>query len=172
MTAARAGARSVVTSSGCSGTARHPDKEPSCSGDIPADRHENVDHLAVLIDRPVHVSPHASDFHIRLVDEPADTGCVSARAGGLDGQGGEVLDPAVQRDMVDLDSTLREQLLEIPVRQPETQIPPDRQQDHIRREPIASEGRSSDFDRVAVATGSHANSLTPPTPTSQCNTAD
>ena len=78
----------------------------------------SVDHLAVLIDRPVHVSPRTSDLHIRLVDEPADTGCVSARAGGLDGQKGEVLDPAVQRDMVDLDSTLREQLLDIPVRQP------------------------------------------------------
>jgi hypothetical protein len=51
------------------------------------------------------------------------------------------------------------------------QIPADRQQDHIRREPVAREGRSSDFDRVAVATGSHASSLMPPSPTSQCNRA-
>jgi hypothetical protein len=53
---------------------------------------------------------------------------VSARAGGLDDQRSEVLDPAVPRDMVDLDSTLRQQFLEIAVRQPEPQIPPDRQQ--------------------------------------------
>ena len=110
--------RSVVTSSGSSWTAEHSDKEPSCGGDIPPGRHQNVDDLAVRVDRPVYVSPHTSDLHIRVVDEPADTGCVSLRADGLDGQTGEVLDPAVQRDMVDLDSTPREQLLDIPVRPP------------------------------------------------------
>src|SRR5665213_3517782 len=73
--------------------------------------------------------------------------------------------------MVDLDSALREQLLEVPVCQPEAQIPPDRQQDHIRREPVARQSRSSDFDLVAVATGSHVDSLTPPSPTSQRNRA-
>jgi hypothetical protein len=105
----------------------------------------------------------------RLVEEPADTFCVSARAGRVDGQWREVLDPGVQRDKVDLDSTLREQLLEIPLRQPEAQIPADRQQDQIGREPVAREGRSSDFHRVAAATGSHANTLIPPSPASQGN---
>ena len=79
MTAARAGARSVVTSSGLFLDCQHPDKEPSCRGQIPADRHQDVDDLAVLIDRPVHVSSRTHDFHIRFVHEPADTGCVSAQ---------------------------------------------------------------------------------------------
>jgi hypothetical protein len=54
---------------------------------------------------------------------------------------------------------------------PKRRCQPDRQQDHIRREPVAREGRSPDFDPVVVATGSHANSLIPTSPTSQCNRA-
>lgn len=55
MTAAKAGARAVLASTWSSWTAKHLDKEASWRGDIAADRHENVDHLAVLLDRPVHV---------------------------------------------------------------------------------------------------------------------
>jgi hypothetical protein len=83
-----------------------------------------------------------------------------------------MLGPALQRDVVDLDATLRQPLLEIPVRQPEAQIPPDRQHDHIGREPVAREGRSSDLDWVAAATPAHTDSLMPPSPPSQRNRAD
>jgi hypothetical protein len=47
--------------------------------------------------------------------EPVGQSALATRP-GLRGQRGEVLDPAVQLDMVDLDSALGEQLLEIAVR--------------------------------------------------------
>ena len=42
--------------------------------------------------------------------------------------------PPVHGDVVDLDATLGQQLLHIPVGQPEPQVPPHRQHDHVRRE--------------------------------------
>ena len=42
-------------------------------------------------------------------------------------------------DVINVDATLREELLEVPVRQPESQIPPDRQHDHFWRGPEARE---------------------------------
>jgi hypothetical protein len=48
----------------------------------------------------------------------------------------------VDRDMVDVNSALGQQLLDVPVRQPVPQIPPHRQRDHLRREPEPGERRS------------------------------
>jgi len=69
--------------------------------------------------------------------------------------------------VVDLDVLLGEQLLDISVRQPETQVPADRQHDHIGRETEAGEGRPSDGNGAGAAS-SHCHSL----PTAGSLTAD
>ena len=147
---------------------QHPREEPPCCG-VAAYGDEDVDHLAVLVDGPVYVAPDAGDFHVGLVDEPAVAGGVAARACCFNRQLGEVLHPPIQRDVIHHDAPLGQELLEIAVRQPETQIPADRQQDHLGREPIPSESRPSGLDREAVATKSHPTSLTPASPIGQCN---
>ena len=92
----------------------------------------------MLVDRPVDVAPDPGDLDVGLVDEPAVTGTVPARPGRVDQQRGEALHPPVDGHVVDLDATLGQQLLEVAVRQPVPQVPADRQQDHLRREPEPS----------------------------------
>ena len=63
-----------------------------------------------------------------------------ARTGGVDEQWREALDPAVDADVVDLDAPLGQQLLDIAVRQAISEIPADRQHDHLGRETKAGKG--------------------------------
>ena len=72
---------------------------------------------------------------------------MTAGSGRVDQQRREALHPPVQGDVVDLDTALGQQLLEVPVRQPEPQVPPHRQDDHLRREPVADERRPAHIDR-------------------------
>jgi hypothetical protein len=44
-------------------------------------------------------------------------------------------------DVIDLDTTLDQQLLHVPIREVEPQIPADRDHDHLRREPEPGERR-------------------------------
>jgi hypothetical protein len=52
----------------------------------------------------------------------------------------EALDPAVERDVVDLDATFCEEFLEVAVGEPEAQVPPHRDQDHVGRKAEPGEG--------------------------------
>ena len=54
-------------------------------------RDQDVDDLAVLVNRPVQIHPPPGDFHIRLVDAPAIAGCRPAGACRVDQQRGEPL---------------------------------------------------------------------------------
>jgi hypothetical protein len=63
--------------------------------------------------------------------------------------------------MVDLDAALGEEFLEVAVGQAESQIPADREHDHVGREAEAGEGRSPSRSRARAA-GSHADSLAAP----------
>jgi hypothetical protein len=85
----------------------------SVSGD------EHVDDLAELVDRAVDVAPPAGDLHIRLVHEPAVPDQVAAWPGGVGQQRREPQYPPVDGDVVDLDPTLGEELLEVAVGQAE-----------------------------------------------------
>jgi hypothetical protein len=53
---------------------------------------------------------------------------------GLGELRGEALDPPVDRDVIDLDPALGQQLLDVPVGEAEPQVPPDRQGDGPRTE--------------------------------------
>jgi tetratricopeptide (TPR) repeat protein len=63
--------------------------------------------------------------------------------------------------VVDLDAAFGQQLLHVAVRQPEAQLPADREHDHIGREAEASEGRPCESGGAGTAS-SHGGSLPAP----------
>ena len=65
------------------------------------------------------VAPAAGHLHVGLVHEPAVADHVSATPRRVDHGWCEALHPAEQRDVVDLDVALGEQLFEVPVGQTE-----------------------------------------------------
>ena len=66
---------------------------------------------------------------------------MAARPGRLDELRGEPLHPPVDRDVIDDHATLGEQLLDVAVGQAVAQVPPDRDRDHLAREPEPCERR-------------------------------
>jgi hypothetical protein len=79
-------------------------EERSRRCDVVPFRDEHVDDLAVVVDGPVNVPPHAGDFDVGLIDEPpqpdrmpARSGRMPARSGRVDQQRCEVLHPPIQR---------------------------------------------------------------------------
>jgi hypothetical protein len=81
----------------------HRLEETLRNGQVAMGRHQDVDDLAELIDRPVHVAPHAGDLHVGLIHEPAVADGVAAGPGAPDEQRGEPLHPPDDRDVVDVD---------------------------------------------------------------------
>jgi hypothetical protein len=140
---------------------RRSEELRGCGGVTPLGD-EHVDDLLVLVDRPVHVAPDPGDFHVGLVDEPPAAYGVAGRPSGLDQHRRESLYPPVQRDVVDLDPSLGEELLEVAIGQAEAQIPAHRQQDHLRREPEAGESRRALVDRHAGPSALHPMSFARP----------
>jgi hypothetical protein len=108
-----------------------------------------------LVDRAVNVAPLASDLHIRLVDLPAAADGVAARPGGVGQQYRKAEHPPVDSHVVDLDTALGEQLLDITVGQPEAQVPADSHDDDIGREPESGEGRAWRDLRPRAVSDSH-----------------
>jgi hypothetical protein len=98
---------------------------------------QDVDDLTVLVDRAVQAGPAPSDLHVRLIEEPPITRRVTCRTRGIDALRREGLDSSVDGDVVDLDSTLGQQLLHIAVGQAVAQVPTHRHRDHLRREAVA-----------------------------------
>jgi hypothetical protein len=119
---------------------------------------EYIDDLAELVDRTVDGAPAAGDLHIGLVHLPAVADGVAAGASGLGQQRREPLDPPVDGDVVDLDATLGEQLLDIAVGQAEAQVPADGEHDDVGWEAEAGKGRSRKRGWASAA-ASHSGSL-------------
>ena len=82
-----------------------------------------------------------------------------ARPSGLHQQRGEALHPPEQRDVINLDASLGQQFLEIAVRQSVPQVPADRQDDDLGREPEPRERRPTQIDRLTEAGAAHRGSL-------------
>jgi hypothetical protein len=78
---------------------------------------QDIDDLAMLIDRPVEIDPLAGDLQVGLIDEPPVTRSVTARPGSLDELRGQTLHPPVDADVIDGDPALGQQLLDVPVGQ-------------------------------------------------------
>ena len=116
------------------GRADGPLKEPPGSRGISPRGDEHVDDLPELVDRAIEVAPLPGDPHLGLVHRPAISHGVATRSGSLGQQRREPKHPSIHRDVVDLDATLGQQFLEVAVRQPEAQLPADRQHDRLARE--------------------------------------
>jgi hypothetical protein len=93
----------------------------------------------VLVNRPVEVGPPAGDLHVCLIGEPPVSGRMSPGPGRLDELGREPLDPPIDGDVVHGDAALGQQFLDVPVRQAITQLPTDRDRDHLPRKPVTGE---------------------------------
>jgi hypothetical protein len=118
---------------------RGPDEESPCGGGVALFGQQHVDNLPVLVDRPVEEPPSAGDLDVGLIDEPPVPGGAPDRAAGVGEQWGEPLHPPVDRDVVDVDTTLGQQLLHVAVGRAVAQVPADRDRDHLRWEPESSE---------------------------------
>jgi hypothetical protein len=106
---------------------------------------EPVDDLPEPLDRPVDVAPLPGDLDVGLVDLPAISHQVAAGSGNLGQQRREPHHPPVDADVVDLDASFGEQFLDVAVGQAKAQVPADRQDDDVRREPEAGEGGPRDW---------------------------
>jgi hypothetical protein len=69
----------------------------------------------MVIDGAVDVAPHARHLHVGFVDEPAVTDGISVRVGRVDQDRREALHPPVQRDVINVDTTLSEEFFEIAI---------------------------------------------------------
>lgn len=85
---------------------------------IPLLRYQHIDDLPILVDRPIQIRPPPGDFHIRLVYEPAISRGMPARASRVDQQWGEPVHPSIDRDMIDSDAPLGQQLFHVTVGKP------------------------------------------------------
>jgi len=120
----------VVTSTGA-GPLQRAGEERSCSAGITAFGDQDVDDLAVLVDRAVEVRPAAGDLDVGLVDKPAVAHGVPCRAGSINELRGEGLYPAIHRDVIDPDATFGQQLFHVAIGQAVAQIPAHRDRDHL-----------------------------------------
>ena len=93
----------------------HGSEEFACCRDMAFRRDENVDDLAVFIDRPVDVSPDASDFYVGLVDEQTVPDRVADLAGCFDQDRRDMLYPTIQCGVIDFDAAFCEELCNIAV---------------------------------------------------------
>jgi hypothetical protein len=101
----------------------------------------DVDDLAVLINRAVDVPPPARDLHIGLVHIPTVADRVAARPRRIREERREALHPAVDGDVIDLDSALAEEFFDISIREPVPQIPAESEDDDLggNRQPLNAE---------------------------------
>ena len=93
-------------------------EEPSRCCPVAAGRDEDVDHLTMLVNGPIHVPPDAGDTDVRFVDEPAATHRVTARWCGVDQLRGEALHPPEDRHVVDVDTAFGEEFFDVAVGEP------------------------------------------------------
>jgi hypothetical protein len=85
----------------------------------------------MLVDRAIQVRPVAGDLDVGLVDQPPVAGGVAARSRRVDELRREGLNPPVDRYLVDLNTALGEQLLDVAVGQVVMQIPADCDRNHL-----------------------------------------
>jgi hypothetical protein len=108
-------ARSVTTSVGSSWSPSVAAEEPSGCPGIAKCRYVDVDDLAALIDRAVHVTPPAGDLHRGLVHKPCVPDAVPAGPGCVGEERRESLHPPVHGHVVDLDPPLGQELFDVAV---------------------------------------------------------
>jgi hypothetical protein len=135
-----------------------PEEPPGAVG-VAAGRDQHADDLPVLVYRAVYVAPHTVDLDIRLIHEPPVTWRVAAKPSDVGQQRREPLHPPVDGDVIELDPALDQQFLDVSVGEFETQVPPDRDDDHLGREPVPSERRLRRQPEASTVRQLHCSSL-------------
>ena len=93
-------------------------EEPASGCQVSLRRHQDIDDLAVLVDRPVQADPSSSDLDILLIREPSIPRSVSAGSCRVDQQRGESLHPSINRDVINSNAPLDEQFFDVAVDNP------------------------------------------------------
>jgi len=120
------------------------DEKLASGRQIPLLGYQDIDDLAILVDRPVQLDPAPGDVDIPLINEPPITPSVPAWPRGVDEQRGKALHPTIDSDMINTNAPLGQQLRHITVGKPEAQGPPHDHGDHLRRKPKPGEARPRD----------------------------
>jgi hypothetical protein len=81
-------------------------KKPAGAVGVAAGGDEHVDDLPVLVDGAVDVAPDTVDLDLRLIHEPPITGERRANLAASANSGVNRYTPAVDRDVIDLDTAL------------------------------------------------------------------
>jgi hypothetical protein len=144
-------------------SAQRPGEEAPGRGQIAPGRQQDVDDLAMLVDRTVEISPPPGNPDAGLIDEPPVAWSVPTGPRRLDELLREPLHPPVNGDVINGDAALGQQLFNVAEGQAVPQVPPDRHRDHLRREPETRKYRDH-------ASWSHQTGL-PPSVINQCNSA-
>jgi hypothetical protein len=97
----------------------------------------------MLVNSPVHVPPDTAHLDVGLVDEPPVTRCVPTEPGRIGQKRCEVLHPAKDRHVVDLNAALQQKIFDVAVGQAVPQVSAHRDHDNLRREPEPGERRTS-----------------------------
>lgn len=106
---------------------------------FPALLHEDVEHVALVIDRPPQLHPPAAYLHDDLIEVPATRWRTAASAQVGRDQRAELDDPATDRLPADLGPALRHKLLNVADAERETEIPAHCLHDDRCREPVTLE---------------------------------
>jgi hypothetical protein len=120
----------------------------------------HVDHLALLVHRPVDIAPHSGDLDIGLLDEPPIPRQMPGRRGRVDQQG---VNRCTHRYRVTWSTSMPRSARSSsrsPVGQPVAQVPAHRQQDHLGREAESSEARRHPHRRSRTASALHRATFT------------
>jgi hypothetical protein len=104
----------------------------------------------VLVDGPLRIPPDPGDFHVRLVDESPVTRRVAGEPRGVGQQRREPLHPADDGDVVDLNTTLNQEFLNVAVGEADSQVPADRDDDHLCRDSEPDERSTSAATRTGT----------------------
>jgi len=143
--------------------AQRPGKEAPGGRQVTPPGQQDVDDLAMLVDRHVQAGPLAGDLYVRLMNEPLTTRSVAAWPGRLDELRGEALDPPVDGDVIHGDSTLGQQVPHITAGQAIPQVPADRDRD----DPRAGTGNQRRL-KPGPMISLHQSPARPDPPTQQC----
>ncbi len=118
---------------------------------IPPLREVGVNHLAILVDRPVDVRPCAGKSRVRFINAPRAADRLPMRTcGGLE-QWQEALDPAIDRATVNDEAALREPLDDIRIAQTIANIPAHGHGNHVVWKAMVGEGAGGAGSKAASA---------------------
>ncbi len=116
-------------------------KEPFCRGNVAFRAEHELDGRPVFVHCAVQVLPTLADLHVGLVDAEGGAAHLQVRTHQLVDLGRVALDPPEDGDVIDGQSALAHQFLEISIAERVSAVPADAEQDDVRGIVTPLEGR-------------------------------